>query len=218
MKEKLGNITGLLIGLALSVIYIMGGIHSAKKHNEGSLAWWMPLWGVYRGIEQFWHDDYANTNWNEKINSDTKIIFYIIYSGIQKDRDELKYQKDVNQFRRQIDSYPKKKILILKKNASTYIAFLHSLDEDFANMLSGDTLFYKKNFMSNRTNRLMDSVATLSDTTVVNDYILGYEHAFGKEDTILYLPSGASRILASSMESSHALLQNIFDDIFHDLE
>lgn len=168
-----------------------------KKHHEGGLAWWLPPWGFYRGIEQFWHNDYAGTNWKEKINSDTKVVFYLIYSGVQKDRDELKYQKDVEQFRVNINNYPKGKIVILKRNASTYIAFLSSLDEDFINMISGDTIFYKKDFMSIKTNKLMDSVGTLADATVVKDFILGYQQMFGTEDTIINLPSGASKVLTS---------------------
>src|SRR5436189_4904770 len=109
MKEKLGEIGGSIFWLAIIGLYISGGIHSAKKHDEGSVSWWLPPWGVYRGIEQFWHNDYAGVDWNEKLHSDTKVIFYLIYTSTQKNRDELKLQNDLNQFRQQIKNYPKDK-------------------------------------------------------------------------------------------------------------
>jgi hypothetical protein len=50
--------------LLFMVLWIMGIAHSANKHrlNDTVVSVLIPPWGLYRGVESFWHKDVSIEN------------------------------------------------------------------------------------------------------------------------------------------------------------
>lgn len=121
LKDFFSTSIGCLIPLIGTALYIMGGIHSEKKHNEGSLAWWIPPFGIYRGFEEFWHTDKTvkekiaedkSIDWDKRVVDDISTAStLILLSDDAKDMDEERME--IEKLSKKILQYPddkKKKI------------------------------------------------------------------------------------------------------------
>lgn len=135
----------LIYGLYILVIgsWINGCIHSYSKHNNDPD--WLqnsPL-VIYRGIEYFWHDDYADVNWEERIKNDAGTIFtFLNLSNENSDIDNVKMQ--IENFSKKIKKYPPEKLNLLKVAAKQYIRFNKTLSNEMYNyiglILNGEDL------------------------------------------------------------------------------
>ena len=113
-----------------------GGLyHSFKKHSltETFIATFIPPVAWYRSIEIFWHDDYANVNWDIKFNDDIKTCVYFLNKYISPDANIYSLNKDIDIFSKQIMSYPEDKRLDLKQAVKIYIEYCSSVFDDFVN-------------------------------------------------------------------------------------
>ena len=93
MKDKFIQLLTTSTSCVLILLYFSGVYHSYIKHPIESDKW-SPLWGVYRGVEQFWHDD-----------SDFKSIeYYLSNGGSSLNSEEEK--PGFNKFIKRLSSYP----------------------------------------------------------------------------------------------------------------
>lgn len=109
--------------------WINGCVHSFKKHNDD------PEWlqrspiVIYRGIEYFWHDDFVDVDWNQRIKNDAGTVCYLIeLSAETNDVDGVKMQ--IEEFSKKIKDYPKDKKDSLKFAGSSFITYINYMATD----------------------------------------------------------------------------------------
>lgn len=133
MKDKIisifGNISGLFLGLLFLYLEVGGIVHSARKHSFGdtfvSVA--IPPWAWYRSVEMWWHNDYADVNWNERLNTDRTSIL-MLYIGLSD--NNIKANEAIEGFKERTNSYPKDKKDSLKSFLNIFVKwFKISIDE-----------------------------------------------------------------------------------------
>jgi hypothetical protein len=143
--------------ILFGALLINGCVHSCKKHKDD------PIWlqdtpaVICRGVEFFWHDDFAGVDWNERIKDDIMIECRLIdYStGITNIND---IQMQTEEFSKRISTYPSKWKQELKNGASAYIRWNLSLKNDVINYATDIINGLNKQFdFSESTNKIYDS-------------------------------------------------------------
>jgi len=135
MKKIIEYFFSTLLVLALTWGEFYGIYHSFKKHSltEGIISVFVPPFAWYRSIEFFWHDDFANVNWDIKLSDDINTCVYFLNEYISPDANIYSLNTDIDNFSKQIMSYPKDKRLVLKHAVETYIKYVPSAFDDFLN-------------------------------------------------------------------------------------
>jgi hypothetical protein len=121
--KVIGEVLGYLIGVGLTVLWVVGSIHAGKKHDEALLAWIAFPWGMYRGAESFWHNDYANVDWDKRLADDTRSAIYLITESTSREGNLVELNNTTEQFSNKITNYPKDKIEYIKGATKAYISF-----------------------------------------------------------------------------------------------
>lgn len=111
------------IGLFLLVGLIINGcVHSCKKHKDD------PEWlqntpiVAYRGVEYFWHDDFAGVDWNERLKADARSAFILMDAYTSNEKvDEI--TSEIESFSKKINKYPTEKLHYIQEAANTYLRF-----------------------------------------------------------------------------------------------
>jgi hypothetical protein len=134
-KENAQTALGYLIYLVIGALWVSGSIHSESKHDEGSVGWWIPPWGVYRGIEQFWHK-YPVIDWSKKHDGDVRSEIYLLTEGAYKDANLVEINKSTEEFADKIKDYPQKEKVYLETAARAYIEFSLSSSQDVADSMN----------------------------------------------------------------------------------
>lgn len=129
MKSTLTNSVVILFYVLLTSAWINGCFHSFKKHRDDPQ--WLqqtPL-VMYRGVEYFWHDDFADVDWNERIKNDAATVIALIDQSSQSQNiDDTKMQ--IENFSKKISAYPRDKIERLKIAGIRFIKYLEYMASD----------------------------------------------------------------------------------------
>lgn len=132
MKEKIFSTLTVLFYVILSISFVVGEFHSFKKHGagDGFMGVMFFPWGIYRGAESLWHDDYADIDWDKRMETDMRISFYFLSNAGDGDRDQVKYNEDLEKFSARISNYPKDKKEYLKSGSRKCCQFIISSSKD----------------------------------------------------------------------------------------
>lgn len=119
LKPILSGLGGVIvIGL-----FILGDYHSCTKHKDDSeLITYTPL-AIYRGVEFFWHNDFAGVNWEERLKEDGKSCIHFLNQAIDKSINPHELNKNIEIFSKDINKYPKDKLEILKTVSKFFIEY-----------------------------------------------------------------------------------------------
>ena len=150
MGEKLTGFISIffvtLMYLAFGYGEIMGIYHSATKHNDLWMSITLPPWAWYRSVEFWWHDDFADVNWDERLKNDAATIMYLI----QGSEDIKKYNEDMEEFSTKIKHYPYEKLNVLKNIAIEYEDYMLSCNEDLQRM-------FKQYYINGKTDYILSA-------------------------------------------------------------
>jgi|FLOH01.1.fsa_nt_gi hypothetical protein len=137
MNKLFENTLTTIIGLALIWGEFGGLFHSYKKHSTSDvfLSFFIPPVSWYRSVEFFWHDDYANVDWDEKINNDIGICIYFFNGYIGENPDIFTLNTQIEAFGQKISDYPDDKYELLKQASKVYMEYLPIFFDDFINSL-----------------------------------------------------------------------------------
>ena len=142
MLSKLSEILTIFFYILIFSLLINGCFHSFKKHKDDP-SWLQesPL-AIYRGIEYFWHDDFAGVDWKERNQRDMKMVSYFFLKYLA-DSAKYKLLKEVDEFSNDIVKYPPKQLAYLKTGAKEYILMDLQISSDVkkycVNYFKGDT-------------------------------------------------------------------------------
>jgi hypothetical protein len=139
MKEKSISYLIVLIYFAVVASYFTGIVHTFKKHNkiEALVSIGAFPWAIYRGIEYWWHDDFADVNWKERISSDALQGIALIQTCAQQDANTYQLAKDLNEFASRVNKYPADRLKELKEKLKHYISYEISVSTDILNAVKG---------------------------------------------------------------------------------
>ena len=126
MKEEvISSIMYILVGGLL----LNGCVHSCKKHKDDP-SWLQDTPAVmYRGVEYFWHDDFAGVDWNERLESDVRTAIILMDNFSSKEKAD-ENAKQIEEFSKKIQAYPKDKFRYIKNASATYIRFTKTTTDD----------------------------------------------------------------------------------------
>lgn len=127
--DFLGGI-GIFIVIALTLLFFIGSYHAFDKHKDGSLTIYVFPWGWYRGVEFFWHNDFAGVDWDKKLKNDTKSCIYFIDKAGNNDVNVNKLNSEMEEFSKLISKYPNEKKDYLKLASESYYKYALSLTQD----------------------------------------------------------------------------------------
>ena len=146
MKDTL---TSLLLGL-LYIIgigdYGIGVVHSFNKHGigDGIIGMVAFPWAMYRGVEYWWHDDYADVDWDKRLKTDMLNSVYFINEGNNSEANQFQLNEDIEKFSSKIKDYPSEKKQFLIDGTRKYIQYSQSMAKDMMN--SFNKYFTTENF------------------------------------------------------------------------
>lgn len=131
MSISIKEIGTSILYLAFFFLYISGCVHSLKKHkDDGDLMRYSPM-SVYRGVEWYWHDDFAGVNWEERLKSDAYTLQVIMNSlGESQHIETLNTQ--IEKFGNKIRTYPDDKYDYLKRAAKLYYSYFTTVREEMS--------------------------------------------------------------------------------------
>jgi hypothetical protein len=122
MSVKISDILAAVAYVSIFSLTINGCVHSCNKHKDDPQ--WLsntPL-AIYRGAEYFWHDDFGDVDWRERIENDgATILDYMNMVNVGKRVDEIKME--IEEFSKRIRTYPSSKQDTLKRIAKLYIDY-----------------------------------------------------------------------------------------------
>lgn len=135
MKEKLQEWGTIVVWVIIGSLWIGGCIHSCKKHKDDPV--WLqqsPL-AAYRGVEYFWHDDFADVNWNKRLANDLRTCVYFVNEGTAKEGNIYQVNEGIEEFSKKISEYPKDKKDYLKTGLMDYFKFNMFSSADLINSM-----------------------------------------------------------------------------------
>jgi hypothetical protein len=132
--KALGSIFGLLITIGVMFLWVRGLKHSYSKHDKFDfVVSFFPPWGIFRGVESFWHHDknkFADVDWKKRLGSDLRTTIYFITEGSYKDANVYEINENIEQFSDKIKEYPKEKLQYLRDGSRKYIEYTLSATKD----------------------------------------------------------------------------------------
>lgn len=132
IEDILKPILGGLGGIIIIGLYILGMYHSCSKHDEPDMLRYSPF-SLYRGIEFFWHNDFAGVNWDERLKENGKASVFFLYTSLKESTNPHELNKNIEVFSKDIKNYPKDKLDLLKTVSKTYIGYEKTFGEDLLN-------------------------------------------------------------------------------------
>lgn len=139
MRNFFTGLGQLLFYLIFFGTLVTGVYHAFKKHGalDGIVSIAIFPWGLYRGAEFWWHDDYKNVNWDKRLASDLQTSIYFITVNQDKDADKYKNNEDMEKFSNKISKYPEEKKNYLAEGTKLFINYSMSITDDFSNNIEG---------------------------------------------------------------------------------
>ncbi|MDX9782915.1 MAG: hypothetical protein RBT35_08065 [Bacteroidales bacterium] len=128
--ETIIDVVQGIFGLLFSALYILGVYHSYTKHpNDLGIVRWSP-YAVYRGVEFFWHDDFAGVNWEERLRDDANKCIRLLNRSYSEDIDQAKFDKAIEEYKKTLKKYPEDRIEVLRIVSQNYIKHSNSFFRD----------------------------------------------------------------------------------------
>lgn len=165
MKSSIWEAVGTLLVAALT---INGCVHSCQKHKDDP-SWLQDTPAVmYRGVEFFWHDDFAGVNWTDRIKDDVETATKLIdYSNTKESIDDIKMQTE--SFSNKISKYPIDKKRQIEQGVRLYINWYRNVKIDMENYteqaMKGDV---NKFAFSKNTDIIGDSLSSIYNLVEIN--------------------------------------------------
>lgn len=135
-------LTGIGVIIPLFIVYgeIFGIVHSVRHHSKNDViaSFLLPPWAWWRSVELYWHDDYANVDWNKRLKGDVFVLYRLLASDPKKD-EQAEFNDILEKFSKRVNAYPKDKSDYLKESAKMYARFLQAVNTDF-------TIYFKEQF------------------------------------------------------------------------
>jgi hypothetical protein len=154
VKNNLDSLIGVLTIVSTVALFVNGLLHSGKKHGRSDTAISLSFfpWGIYRGVEYFWHDDYANVDWDKKVANDINSCTDIIIKIDSENADKSKINETLEKLSNKFEEYPKEKKNYIKEVVRIYINYIKYWRCDFLNSVTDfmDSGLYK-HIKSNNT-------------------------------------------------------------------
>jgi|GEM_PF-3377209 len=176
----IGSGIGLIIPLFFIYGEIFGIIHSVKHHSIKDVVAtvFLPPWAWYRSIEMYWHDDYANVDWDKRLNADLRSCVYFLTEGSYKEANQFELNENIEEFTSKIKGYPKEKRKYLLDGSRQYISYSLLATKDIAPLMDEyyDTGKFSVSF-SSETNKVK---ADLITTYKLQDLIEPLEKALNE--------------------------------------
>lgn len=131
--KKLGLVFAIFFNIFIVYGEIFGIVHSVKKHSTGDniASIVIPPWAWFRSIEMWWHDDYANVDWDKRLTNDMQTCIYFISQANNPEINKFELNENLEKFSNKINKYPKDKLDFLLNGSRNYIEFTNSLSVDF---------------------------------------------------------------------------------------
>ncbi len=92
----------------------------------------LPNGWVWHKITNLWEDEYANVDWDKRLEGDVEICMNLL-NPETKLSDTYKYNRDIEQFSKEISKYPKDKLDYLKGACRYTIKYTVSVSNDLLN-------------------------------------------------------------------------------------
>ena len=124
------------ISIFFYVLFIYGEIfgiyHSVKHHSGGDViaSISIPPWAWYRSAEMWWHEEFSEEEWSQKLSNDIEVCIYFVSKSFSEETDKFDYNSRIEKFSKKIRKYPDDKIDYLKKGTRLYINYLQSMQND----------------------------------------------------------------------------------------
>lgn len=180
MKDILKFFLIYAIYLCTTAFCLIGIFHSFKKHSieSGVCSIIIPPYGFYQGLEQFWHNDYSDINWNKQLKIDMENIVGVLNESVNsKNQTKNIYyiNLEIQDIAEYISKYPKDKIEYLKTGTQKYITMRWLILNDIREYIlyidinkkfkySNKTLFVKNDLSNNYS---LKETIELDDSTVI---------------------------------------------------
>jgi len=163
ISDSISGILLYILYLCGVILYCIGGIHSYRKHSGGDLVFCIliPPWGLYRGIESFWHKN-ANSlsyiDWNKRIPDDIYTCYELIINSEDKTNvDNNRMQ--IEEMAKKLVSYPSDSTKKIENGVKSYMHFLTCILNDNLAFLNKKTNDSSLTFnYSNQTKTIYDSI------------------------------------------------------------
>lgn len=133
--DKLSDSFGAFLGFIIIFSTIYGVYHSYDKHNSGFFAFVFPPYAWYMTIESIgWHDDYADVDWNMRLDHDVSTaILFIAVPEKEVQANIVDFKQSMEKFTARIKQYPKDKLDYIKDASEIYYLLSESAMNDFSN-------------------------------------------------------------------------------------
>lgn len=170
LKEKSFLLLQTIGSLIFVGIYILGFYHSCTKHkDEGNSYIYNPFLTIYRGIEIFWHDDFADVNWDIRLTSDCEYAINLINQYSDKNKNMEDFNKNLENFVEKIQKYPTGKFERIKGFTNLYIQYSYSFFDDLYNVIieypkSGTYIYIE----SSKTKKIKSEMSTYVSPELMN--------------------------------------------------
>lgn len=141
-------------------LWINGCIHSASKHKGDSFILSETPIAIYRGVEFFWHDDFAGVNWEERVKDDVGTTIDLMSSSTTASYNIDNVKQQINDFSQKISTYPKNRKIEIEKGVKQYLRFGKVLTTDLVNYVNtfDPNNPYTEYTLSDETKKLGDSL------------------------------------------------------------
>lgn len=116
-------------------VYILGFYHSCTKHKDEAYIE-NPFLTLYRGIEIFWHDDFADVNWDIRLSNDYECAVTLINQYSDEIKDIGVFNRNLEELIIRIKKYPIDKFEKIKEFIRLYIRYSYSLANDIFEVMN----------------------------------------------------------------------------------
>jgi len=170
MREKLYSVISTLFYILLSGLFIIGIIHSAKKHGTGDVALSVVAFpfGIYRGVESFWHKN-PDIDWDKRIQSDIRVCYQLLYLSNSDKSKTIDFADEIEKMSNRIKEYPDSKRQLITNGSIKICQFIESTSRDlFQSMTEQEVPDSIK--WSNNTNKIASELGEYHLTDDIAQY------------------------------------------------
>jgi len=137
MKDKLSDFLSISTYFIFIGLFLLGIFHSFHRHSasDGVIGIVFFPWGMYRGLEFWWHDDHADVVWEKRLPSDMQTCIYFLSEATTEGANKFELNNNLEEFSNRVSKYPKDKREYLIKGVRKYIEFSNSVQTDLKTSL-----------------------------------------------------------------------------------
>lgn len=171
----LGGILLVLLIILIGVTYFIGTYHSLDKHKDSDKFTDSEFIILYRGIEYWWHDDYKDINWDDRLQTDMVAISFIMVQTTSNEPRIIEGSgKAVENLSKRIKKYPQTRREFLINGTKKIIKFSNSINDDFLSCINKK--FYDSTYVfvkSEKSKRIESELSYYKVKNFLDTYNLG---------------------------------------------